>query len=218
MSTTKFNSFKNIQTKRVLKNISNVEKLSPIVAKWEGDYVDDPADNGGATKMGVTIGAWKLLGYDKNGDGIITKEDIKLLDHNDFALILKKYWNKWQADNIQNQSIANILVDWYWGSGKWGIVIPQRDLLGFKGDDIDGVVGNGTLGRLNDMISKDPKGTFDKIFALRVKFLHNIVASSVANYEKKIGRKVTEKEKMRHTNARFLKGWLNRLNDFKFAE
>ncbi len=216
MSIQNFNSFKNIQTKRILKNVSNVEKLSPIVAKWEGGYVDDPADKGGATKMGVTIGAWKLMGYDKNGDGIITKEDIKLLDTKDFALILKKYWNKWNADNIANQSIANILVDWYWGSGKWGIVIPQRDLLGL-GVNSDGVVGPTTLGLLNDMIQADPKGTFDKIFALRIKFLHNIAASSVAAYEKKIGRKATEKEKMKHTNARFLKGWLNRLNDFKFS-
>lgn len=216
MSIQNFNSFKNIQTKRILKNVSNVEKLSPIVAKWEGGYVDDPADKGGATKMGVTIGAWKLMGYDKNGDGIITKADIKLLDTKDFALILKKYWNKWNADNIANQSIANILVDWYWGSGKWGIVIPQRDLLGL-GTDSDGVVGPTTLGLLNDMIQKDPKGTFDKIFALRIKFLHNIVASSVTTYEKKLGRKATEKEKMKNTNARFLKGWLNRLNDFKFS-
>ena len=217
MSTTKFNSFLNLETKRAA-TFSKIEKLAPIVAKWEGGYVDDPMDRGGATNMGITINAWRLLGYDKNNDGIIDKTDMKLLTKDDFKFVLRKYWNKWQADKIINQSIANILVDWYWGSGKWGIVIPQRDLLGFKGDDIDGVVGNGTLTRLNTKIQENPKKVFDEIFALRVKYLHTIVNNSVRAYEKKIGRKATQKERLKNTQERFLKGWLNRLNDFKFAE
>jgi lysozyme family protein len=217
MSTTKFNSFLNQQNKRVT-TVTKIEKLAPIVAKWEGGYVDDPLDRGGATNMGVTIATWRLLGYDKNGDGVIDKKDMKLLSKDDFKYVLRRYWNKWQADKIQNQSIANILVDWYWGSGKWGIVIPQRDLLGFKGKDIDGVVGNLTLGRLNKLIQENPKKVFDDIFSLRVKFLHTIVNNSVRAYEKKIGRKATQKERLKNTQERFLKGWLNRLNDFKFAE
>ena len=164
MSTTKFNSFLNTQSKRVITS-AKIEKLAPIIAKWEGGYVDDPMDKGGATNMGITINTWRLLGYDKNNDGIIDKTDMKLLSKHDFKYVLRRYWSKWQADKIQNQSIANILVDWYWGSGKWGIVIPQRDLLGFKGDDIDGVVGNGTLTRLNTKIQENPKKVFDDMFA-----------------------------------------------------
>jgi hypothetical protein len=34
------------------------------------------------------------------------------------------YWDKWKADKIENQSIANLLVDWVWTSGKWGIIFP----------------------------------------------------------------------------------------------
>jgi len=212
---TKFNNFKNIQNKRVGNAVSNIEKLAPIVSKWEGGYVNDPTDRGGATNMGITIGTWKILGYDKNGDGRITDADIKLLDSKDFSKILRKYWDKWQADKIKNQSIANILVDWYWGSGKWGIVIPQRDLLKIEHD---GSVGNQTLSVLNTLIEMDAKGTFDKIFNLRVKFLNSIVDSSIRAYEKKIGRKATEKELQKHTQKRFIKGWINRLNDFKFIE
>lgn len=217
MSTTKFNSFLNLETKRAA-TFSKIEKLAPIIAKWEGGYVDDPMDRGGATNMGITINTWRLLGYDKNNDGIIDKTDMKLLTKDDFKYVLRKYWDKWQADKIQNQSIANILVDWYWGSGKWGIVIPQRDLLGFKGKDIDGDVGNLTLGRLNKLIEENPKKVFDDIFALRVKFLHTIVNNSIIAYEKKLGRKATQKERLKNTQERFLKGWLNRLNDFKFSE
>lgn len=172
---------------------SSIEKLSPIVAKWEGGFVDDPLDKGGATNMGITINTWRLVGYDKDNDGDIDRQDIKLLDKNDFKAVLKKYWNKWQADSITNQSIANILVDWYWGSGKWGIVIPQR-LLGLKQD---GIVGPATLGALNKSIDQDAEALFEKIYEARVKFLNDIVKNNPSQ-------------------KRFIKGWLNRLNDFKF--
>lgn len=65
---------------------------------------------------------------------------------------------------LKNQSIANILVDWYWGSGKWGIVIPQR-ILGLTAD---GVVGPKTLDKINQEIEKDAEALFDKIFKLLV--------------------------------------------------
>lgn len=173
---------------------SKIEKLAPIVAKWEGGFVNDPIDKGGATNMGVTVGAWKQLGYDKNGDGLINNADMKLLSKDDFKFVLRKYWDKWQADKIKNQSIANILVDWYWGSGKWGIVIPQRDILGVPAD---GLVGEKTIAKLNEMIDKDAEDLFEKIYAARVKFLDNIVKNNLSQ-------------------KRFIKGWKNRLADFKF--
>ncbi len=174
---------------------SNIEKLAPIIAKWEGGYVNDPLDRGGATNMGVTLNTWKLVGYDKDGDGDIDAADIRLLNKNDFKAVLRKYWDKWRADEIKNQSVANILVDWYWGSGKWGIVIPQRDILKVTAD---GVVGNITLAKLNKMIDEDAQGLFDKIYAAREAFLDNIVKNNPSQ-------------------KRFLKGWKNRLRDFKFS-
>lgn len=150
---------------------SKIEKLAPIVAKWEGGYVNDPLDRGGATNMGVAVGAWKLLGYDKNGDGVINNADMKLLSKDDFKFVLRKYW----------------------GSGKWGIVIPQR-ILGLTQD---GVVGPKTLAKINEEIDKDAEALFDKIFAARMKFLDDIVKNNPSQ-------------------KRFIKGWKNRLNDFKF--
>lgn len=176
---------------------SKIELLAPAVAKWEGGYVNDPLDRGGATNMGITIGTWKLVGYDKNNDGVITSLDIKLLDRNDFKAVLRRYWDKMGGDQILDQNIANILVDWYWGSGKWAPIILQRDILGFKGADVDGVVGPGTLAALNNLIKKDALKLHTSIFDRRVAFLNGIVKNNP-------------------TQKRFIKGWLNRLNDFKY--
>lgn len=190
---------------------ADIEHLSPIVSKWEGGYVDDPLDRGGSTNMGITIGTWRQLGYDKNGDGVIDKEDMKLLETKDFDLILRKYWDKWKADQLINQSVANILVDWYWASGKWGIVIPQRLLK----VTADGIVGVNTIKAAN---SKNQKVFFDEIYEARVKFVTDIAVNSLIKYEKSIGRKATEKEKKNNTQYKYLNGWLNRLKDFKFKE
>jgi len=172
--------------------MAEIKKLSPIVAKWEAGFVNDPTDKGGATNMGITIGTWRQIGYDKTGDGIIDIKDIRALDEHDFSAVLKIYWNRWQANRLINQSVANLLVDWVFTSGSWGIKIPQR-ILGLKED---GVVGPATLKAVNSVNQKE---LFEKIFEARKKFFVDIVKNNPSQ-------------------NRFLKGWLNRLKDFKYSE
>ena len=190
--------------------MANCDKLFPFILKWEGGFANDPADSGGATNMGVTIGTWRQCGYDNDGDGDIDVQDLKQISRQDVRdrVFIPHFWNRWKADNIQSQKVANILVDWVWGSGAHGIKIPQR-ILGVK---VDGIVGQKTLNAVN---FADPDELFDALFKARVNFLNDIVSKSVAAYERKIGRRATEQEKLKHTNKRFIKGWLRRLNDIK---
>jgi len=173
--------------------MANIQLLAPLILKWEGGYTNNPADLGGATNKGVTLSVWKQQGYDKNDDGGIDVEDLKLLSAEDVVerILRPHYWNRWQADRIPAQALANILVDWVWCSGSYGIKIPQS-VLALKSD---GIVGEKTLRAVNDY--PDPEGLFDKIKQVRRAYLNMICID-------------------RPANKRFLKGWLNRLNDFKW--
>jgi len=172
--------------------MAKVELFAPKILAYEGGFVNDITDRGGATNMGVTLSTWRKVGYDKDGDGDIDADDIRLLSKKDSIAVLKlNYWNRWKADQINNQSIAEILVDWLWGSGKWGIVIPQRLLKVPE----DGIVGPSTLYAVN---SSNQRGLHGAIFQARVSFIRDLVNNH------------PEQQK-------FFNGWMNRLNKFKFV-
>lgn len=173
--------------------MADVKKLKPFILKWEGGFVNDPDDLGGATNKGVTIGTYRE--YRKNKKlPEPTVDDLKHLSDDEWTDIMKTYyWNRWKADQIQNQSIANILVDWVWASGVHGIKKPQA----LFGVEADGIVGPATLAVINNAPSQ--RDLFDRIKQARLDFVDSICHA-------------------RPTNEKFRRGWCNRINDFRFEE
>ena len=166
--------------------MADKNKLIPIIKKWEGGYSDNPNDRGGATNSGVTLAVYQSV-YGKSK----TKNDLKKMTNDQWNYIFTKlYWNKWKADDIKNQSIANILVDWVWMSGTSTI----KKIQSLFGLTADGIVGNKTISYIN---SHDQEEVFNKIWNRRKQFYESLVNN---NPSQKV----------------FLKGWMNRLNTFKF--
>ena len=166
--------------------MADYKKLKPFILKWEGGFVNDKDDLGGATNKGVTLATFRSV-YGQNK----TVTDLKNMTDEQWDKIFKKYfWDKWKADEIKDQSVANILVDWVWASGAYGIKIPQRVL----GVSVDGIVGAKTIAAVNAMAGKP---LFNLIKQERIEFVNRICTS-------------------RPQNKKFKKGWLNRINAIKY--
>ena len=162
------------------------EILKPFIRSWEGGYVNHPNDKGGATKWGVTIGTFRAV-YGKSK----TVLDLKNMTESQWDYIFGQvFWNKCLTDLINNQSVANLVVDWYWGSGTTALKRIQRVL----GVTPDGIFGAKTIGAIN---GTDASTLFAALWRARK-----------AHFEE-IARNPSQKV--------FLKGWLNRLNGIKFG-
>ena len=162
------------------------EILKSFVLSWEGKFVNDPNDRGKATNKGVTIATYRsVFGQERTIEDLKTITDIEWLH-----IFNTLYWNKWRADNIDDQSIANLLVDWVWCSGAYGIRNPQYVL----GVTVDGIVGPKTIAAINS--HPDKQYLFKRLWQERTDFL------------KRIGVKSQKK---------FLAGWLRRNDGIKYG-
>lgn len=174
--------------------MADIDLYIPFLEKWEGGFAHHPADRGGATCKGVTLDTWKRVGVDKNGDGTIDVLDLRLIGRHDLVerVLRPHFWNRWQADRIRTQAIAEVLVDWMWMSGPYTIRLAQKELA----VEMDGVVGNRTLHAINSCI--DQHNLFYRLKVARYAHLYRIVGH-------------------RPENKVFLDGWLNRVRDLKFS-
>lgn len=173
--------------------MADYKKLIPSILKWEGGWSDDPADKGGATMRGITLATYTAYRFQK-GLPTPTKTDLKNITQAEWEEVFKTmYWDRWKASEIKNQSIANLVVDWLWTSGVYGIKYPQQVL----GTTADGVVGKKTLALINE--HPNPKTLWKALWERRKKHFEAIANATPSN-------------------KKFLKGWLNRLNDFKYVD
>lgn len=169
--------------------MADYKVIIPFILKWEGGYVDIKEDRGGATNKGVTIATFRsVYGKDK------TTQDLKSITDEQWNYIFKKlFWDKCKCTGITDQSVANIIVDYAWGSG---ISRAIKDVQTMVGTSVDGICGPKTIAAIN---RTDPPALFDKIKARRIQFYNNIV-------------------KANPSQSKFLKGWTNRVNSLVYGK
>ena len=149
-------------------------------------FANDPDDAGGATICGITLATYSTYCRQK-GYPVPTVLSLRNISYARWLDVLKTlYWDRWKATEIECQALANLLVDWVWASGVYGIKIPQR-ILGVKDD---GIVGPQTLNALN---TADWDEMFERLHKARIDFVDDIVR-----------RKPSQKK--------FIRGWKRRIN------
>lgn len=163
--------------------MANIKKTMAFFKKWEGSFVNDPDDAGGATNMGITIGTFRQhYGQDK------TINDLKNMTDEQWEYIFRKgYWDKAKCDQIEDDRIALLVADMCWGSGTVTAIKKVQECLGCT---VDGIVGNQTLAALNQ---QRHNYIFYKLWCMRYEWFHKIAQKG--------------------NNKKYLKGWLNRLDE-----
>lgn len=177
--------------------MANFEKFADrLLINFEGGakFVNNPNDKGGPTKYGVILSTWKQYGYDKNHDGDVNVEDLKLIDLNDAKRIAKKiFWDYFKADQINNQSLAELIADWGYNSGRTTVARRVQRILKVP---VDGVFGDLTIKAIN---KSNQNKLFEAVKQDRKDFIDFLV-------------------KIDPTQKVFYKGWMNRINQFFFIE
>ncbi|WP_273792501.1 glycoside hydrolase family 108 protein [Brucella anthropi] len=112
---------------------TNFQKLMPYIFSEEGGYVDNPADPGGATNMGVTIAtlsAWE--GHRAS------PEDIKEMTQATATEIYQaQFWNKIDGDNLPS-GLDYAVFDFSVNSGPARAARMLQSVLGLPEDGIIG--------------------------------------------------------------------------------
>ena len=190
-----------------LDNMASIDKYIPVLFRWEAGirmkdgetlenafirakkrgFANDPLDNGGATMIGVTIGTYRTYCRYK-GKKLPSITDLKNITYKEWRDVVHSlFWSKWKADLIEDQNVANMIVDWVWASGQ-GIGIKRvQKILGVTAD---GIVGPKTLAAVNSANADD---LFTKVYNARAAHFNSIVKNNPSQ-------------------KKWLKGWMNRIN------
>jgi lysozyme family protein len=125
------------------------EKIFPHLIQDEGTkYTDDPDDNGGATKYGITQSRLRLWRNDKN----LSKQAVKDLTLEEAKSIYhsKHYWHAMKCDDLP-AGLDYSVFDFGVNSGP---ARSARYLQTLVGVEPDGKIGPATLKAVHDYVEK----------------------------------------------------------------
>lgn len=176
--------------------MADFDKYFPTLLSFEGGFVNDPADLGGATNKGITMKTFMAQAPKLLGIASPTLNDLKALTDEQAKRIYKTcYWDAVHGDEIEFQLLAEIIFDFYVNAGAPAVRQLQHvlnDLSTTPCLPADGVIGKNTLIMLKKI---DQHVVYTMYKHWRINYYRNLVAA-------------------RPSMQKYLKGWLNRVNSF----
>ena len=105
---------------------------------WEGGYVDNPEDPGGATNHGITMAT---LQHWRGPNVVVTKRDVQALGVDEAGAIARSlYWRPMDCGALP-AGVGLLVFDFGFNAGPRQSVQEVQRWLGFTGADVDGVMG-----------------------------------------------------------------------------
>lgn len=173
-----------------------LEKIVPFILSFEGGYVNDPADRGGATNMGVTFGTLRKY-REKKGLPAPSMGTLRNLTREEWTDILRtRFWDLAGCPLIEDAGLCAMLCDFAWHSGPaqagLALQLAYRDAFpSAPALALDGVVGKNTAAAVNSV--PDRRAFFERYRDRRLGFLRSIVIQ-------------------RPSQRKYEKGWVRRVN------
>ncbi|OUL84267.1 muramidase [Paraburkholderia hospita] len=169
------------------------KKISKIILRHEGGYVNRSDDKGGPTNHGIAWPTWQK--YAKEDVGVDpTLDNLKSLTEQQAEVIyLKRYWQPKGFCGFKDERVAVMVYDWSITSG--GAALQIQKLLNQKyRSNIaeDGGMGKQTVDAIN--AAPDQQALLQDIASIRRQYYTNLTIKD-------------------STQIGNLKGWLSRVND-----
>jgi lysozyme family protein len=173
--------------------MADFDLFLPLLLNFEGGFVNDPADPGGATNKGITLKTFracakKLLSLEP------TLDNLKRLTNAQAGVIYRAlYWNKTGGDDTASQNLANIVCDFYVNAGTPATKLLQTILTGMGQTlTVDGAIGPASVQALQVV---DQSEVYRLYKQRRIQYYEGLIQK-------------------KPTLAKFRKGWLKRVNSF----
>jgi len=158
-----------------------------FVLRWEGGFVDDPADRGGATNKGITQAV-----YDEWRE--------------------RKHYDKRSVRDIEDGEVKQIYLEQYWKPARCQALDSPMSLILF-----DSAVNHGVgraVKLLQEVLNVAVDGHFGPATMAAYDFLEEChgtghIATQYIKAREAFYFRIVEKDP---TQGKFLRGWLNRLD------
>ncbi|MDX2272116.1 MAG: glycosyl hydrolase 108 family protein [Cyanobacteriota bacterium] len=165
------------------RNTQNFEKALAFTQRWEGGFVDHPADPGGRTNFGITQATYDHWRKSKN----LVPQDVKRIQPQEVKWI---YWENYWTPARCVQMILPLAIAQFDTAVNFGVMGSVKFLQSVLKVGVDGIWGSITQAAFEKNNSRQ---TAIAIVEARIRYRH---------------QRVTENP----TQRVFLQGWLNRDN------
>lgn len=171
--------------------------LAEDIVRREGGWVDDPDDSGGATNYGVSLRYARGIGLDLDGDGDTDADDIRLVTPDKAVdLYLDDFYYKPRFHRLP-EPLHAVIFDMAVNAGPPRALILLQEVLNMVGYDLteDGVMGPKT------------RRAAEEAYSMMGEWLINAYVEQRKNFYRSLAARNPSQRK-------FLRGWLNRAEEF----